>query len=79
MEYEVELTYDDVGEMITILRVQVFKIHTAPFAEKLGIQERVLIESEEGKGPHGMKILQKINKMYNNVDISLNVKIKEGI
>jgi hypothetical protein len=79
MEYDVDLTADDIGEMITILRVQVFKLHVAPFAKNLGIQERVLIESEEGKGPHGIKILQKINSMYPNVEMTLNVKIKRGV
>lgn len=78
MEYEVDLTLDDIGEMITIIRVQVLKIHVKPLADILGISEGVLLSSEEGRGPHGIKILKKINEIYPDIEISLNVKIKKG-
>jgi hypothetical protein len=77
MEYEVEFNSDDIGEIITIIRVQVLKIHTKPFADKLKITEQVLLSSEEGKGPHGIKILKRLNDIYPNIEVSLNVKIKK--
>jgi hypothetical protein len=78
MEYEVELNADDIGEMITMIRVQLFKIHTKPFADKLGISEKVLLSCEEGRGPHGINILKKLNEIDPDIEISLNVKIKKG-
>lgn len=78
MKYELTLSPDDIGEMITIIRVQILKKHTAPFAESLGIKEGVLLDAEDGKGPHGIKILKKIGDMYPNIEIELSVRIVKG-
>jgi len=77
--YELTLSPEDIGEILTIIRVQVLKIHAAPFCEKLGIKESVLLIAEEGKGPHGIKILKKITEMYPRVEVDLKVKIKGGV
>lgn len=78
MKYELTLSPDDIGEMITIIRVQILKKHAAPFAESLGIKEGVLLDAEDGKGPHGIKILKKIGDMYPNIEIELSVRIGKG-
>jgi hypothetical protein len=78
MEYELDLTSEDIGEMVTIIRVKVLKLHVAPFAQRLGITEKVLLDIEDGKGPHGMKVIKKISEMYPNISVSLNVKVKKG-
>lgn len=77
--YELTLSPEDIGEILTIIRVQVLKIHVAPLAQKLGIKERILLDAEDGKGPHGIKILKKISDIYPRIEIDLNVKIKGGV
>lgn len=77
MEYELTLSPEDIGEMITIIRVQVLKKHVAPFAQLLEIKEGVLLDAEDGKGPHGIKILKKISDLNPRISISLNVEIKK--
>jgi len=77
-EYELSLSPEDIGEILTIIRVQVLKIHVAPLAQQLGIKESVLLMMEDGKGPHGIKILKKISEIYPNIEVNLNVKIKGG-
>jgi hypothetical protein len=79
MTYELTLSAEDVGEILTIIRVQVLKIHAGPFAQKLGIKEGVLLDAEDGKGPHGIKILKKISELYPRIEVDLNVKIKGGV
>lgn len=79
MVYELTLSPEDIGEMLTIIRVQVLKIHAAPLAQKLGIKESVLINAEDGKGPHGIKILKKITDLYPRVEVDLKIKIKGGV
>lgn len=79
MIYELTLSAEDIGEILTIIRVQVLKIHVAPFAQKLGIKEGVLLDAEDGKGPHGIKILKKITELYPRIEVDLNVKIKGGV
>jgi DNA-binding XRE family transcriptional regulator len=75
MEYEVELTPSDIGEIVSVIRIQWLKMHSQPFAEKIGVSEKVLINVEDGKGPHGMLLLRKINKTFNRIEISLSVKL----
>lgn len=74
--YTLDLTASDIGEIIEMIRVQHLRIHAEPFAKKLGIREKLLLEVEEGKGPHGFLVLKKINDTYKNIDISLKVEIK---
>jgi len=76
MEYEIDLTAEDIGEIITMIRVQHIKMHVQPFAEKIGVKEKSLLIAEDGSGPHGLLILKKINKAFHLVDITLNVKFK---
>jgi hypothetical protein len=76
MEYEVELTPQDIGEMITIIRVQHLRMHAQPFAEKIGLQEKVLLSTEDGNGPHGLLTLKKIAAAFPNVRITVNVDLR---
>jgi hypothetical protein len=74
-EYELDLTSEDLGEIIEILRVQHFKLHAEPFAKKIGLKENVLLSVEEGRGPHGLLALKKINEAFHNVKITFKVQV----
>jgi hypothetical protein len=76
MEYEIDLTPEDIGEIITIIRVQHIKMHVQPFAVKIGVKEKSLLIAEDGSGPHGLFMLKKINNAFYLVDITINVKFK---
>ena len=75
-EFEFEITPDDIGEIISIIRIQHLKMHARPFADKLGVQEKLLLTTEEGRGPHGLMLLKKINETFRNIEISMSVKLK---
>jgi ribosome-binding protein aMBF1 (putative translation factor) len=74
-EYELELNSHDLGEIIEILRVQHFRMHAEPFAQKIGMKENVLLSVEEGRGPHGLLALKKINDTFQNVKVTFKVQI----
>ena len=77
MEYEVEFTAEDIGEMIMMLRIRHFKMHVAPFAKEIGVTEKLLISTEDGKGPHGMMVLKKINDRFpDKVSMFITVDMK---
>jgi ribosome-binding protein aMBF1 (putative translation factor) len=74
-EYELDLTSEDLGEIIEILRVQHFKLHAEPFAKKIGLKENVLLSVEEGRGPHGLLALKKVNEAFHNVKVTFKVQV----
>lgn len=74
-EYLVDMTPEDIGEIVTMIRVQHLKLHTEPFAKKIGVKEPLLLAVEDGKGPHGMLVLKKINDTFHNVKIELNITL----
>jgi|APGre2960657404_1045060.scaffolds.fasta_scaffold172651_2 hypothetical protein len=74
-KYELDITPKDLGEIIEVIRIQYLKIHAEPFAEKIGVKEKMLLMTEEGKGPHGILVLKKINDAFNNVKVTINVQI----
>jgi ribosome-binding protein aMBF1 (putative translation factor) len=69
------LNSQDLGEIIEILRVQHFRMHAEPFAQKIGMKENVLLSIEEGRGPHGLLALKKINDTFHNVKVTFKVQI----
>ena len=74
-KYTLDITPQDIGEMIEMIRVQHLKIHAEPFAKKINVKERLLLTTEEGKGPHGILLLKKVNDTFNNVRVKLVVEI----
>jgi hypothetical protein len=74
-KYTLDITSQDVGEMIEMIRVQYLKIHAEPFAKKIGVKEKLLLTTEEGRGPHGILILKKVNDTFKNVRVKLLVEI----
>jgi hypothetical protein len=74
-KYELDITSEDLGEIIEVIRVQYLKIHAEPFAKKIGVKEKMLLMTEEGKGPHGILVLKKINDAFRNVKVTINVQI----
>ena len=75
-KYNLDITASDIGEIIEMIRVQYLKIHTEPFARKIGVKETLLLTVEEGRGPHGVLLLKKINDAFPNVKVTLNVELK---
>lgn len=76
MNYELDLTPEDIGDIVTIIRVQHLKLHVLPFAQAIGVKEKVVLAVEDGSGPLGMLVLKKINETFPSVDITFNVKTK---
>jgi hypothetical protein len=74
-KYTFDLLPEDIGEIVTMIRVQHLRLHAEPFAKKLGVQEKMLLSVEDGKGPHGMLLLKKINEVFPNVSVTVNVEL----
>ncbi len=74
-EYTLEYTPEDIGEIVEMIRIQHVKLHAEPFSRKIGMKEKALLTVEEGRGPHGMLTLKKINEAFPNINVSLIVKI----
>ena len=74
-KYTLAYTAQDIGEIIEIIRIQHLKLHAEPFSKKIGMKEKALLTVEEGRGPHGMLALKKINDTFHNVEVSLEIKI----
>jgi transcriptional regulator with XRE-family HTH domain len=75
-EYVLTMSAKDIGEAIMMIRIQHIKMHAEPFAKRLGVSEKLLLTTEEGRGPHGLLILKKINKVFHNVEIGINLTLK---
>jgi len=78
MDYELEMNASDIGDIVTIIRVQHLKMHVRPFADKLGMKEKVILMTEEGKGALGMVVLNKIKDVFPTVSVTINVKINDN-
>lgn len=74
-KYELDITAEDFGEIIEIIRVQHFRMHSEPFAKKIGMKEKLLLIVEEGRGPHGFLALKKINDVFPNVKVTFTVEV----
>jgi len=74
-KYTLDITAEDIGEMIEMIRVQYLKIHAEPFAQKIKVKEKLLLTTEEGRGPHGILLLKKVNDTFKNVRVKLLVEI----
>lgn len=74
-KYELDLNASDIGEIIEIIRVRHLKLHTEPFAKKIGMKENVLLSIEEGRGPHGLLALKKMNDNLHNVKVTINIEV----
>jgi hypothetical protein len=72
--YELEMTPSDVGEIIEIIRIQHLRMNDEIFCEKLKITPKLLFTVEQGRGPHGMMVLKKINKVFPNIKVSVSVE-----
>jgi DNA-binding XRE family transcriptional regulator len=75
-KYIVDITPEDIGEIIQMIRIQHFKMHVDPFAEKIGVKSKVVIQVEEGRGPHGILLLKKINDVFPTIGVSLEIEFK---
>jgi len=73
--YLVDFDPEDIGEMIMMIRVQYLKLHVEPFAKRVGVKASVIEQSEEGRGPHGLLILKKINKNFKQINCKIDVSM----
>tara|TARA_R110001632_G_scaffold151266_2_gene268840 strand:- start:512 stop:745 length:234 start_codon:yes stop_codon:yes gene_type:complete len=74
--YNLEMTPQDVGEIIEIIRIQHLKMNDDTFCAKLGIKPSLLFTVEQGKGPHGMMVLKKIQKTFKHIHIGVTVEFR---
>ena len=75
-KYLVDITPEDIGEILQMIRIQHFKMHVDPFAEKIGVKPKVVIQVEEGRGPHGLLLLKKISDTFPSISVSLEIEFK---
>ena len=73
--YDVDYSREDIGEMLTILRVQKFKLNIEAMANKLGVTPMNLELSEDGKSAHLFTIFNKCIDMGLFKDVKLTVTI----
>jgi DNA-binding XRE family transcriptional regulator len=73
--FEFDMTGEDIGEVVEMIRIQFLKMHEESFAKKIGVSEKMLFSVENGRGPHGMNILKKINKEFDNISVKVFVEI----
>ena len=71
--YQVDATPEDIGEIVQMIRIQHLRMHVDPFAEKIGVKSKVVIQVEEGRGPHGLLLLKKIAETFPSVKLALEV------
>ena len=71
--YQVDATPEDIGEIVQMIRIQHLRMHVDPFAEKIGVKPKVVIQVEEGRGPHGLLLLKKIAETFSSVKLALEV------
>lgn len=71
--YQVDATPEDIGEIVQMIRIQHLRMHVDPFAEKIGVKSKVVIQVEEGRGPHGLLLLKKIAETFTSVKLALEV------
>lgn len=74
-EYVFDMTPEDMGEIIEIIRIQHLRMGEEMFCSKLKISPGLLFTVEQGKGPHGAMVLRKINKTFPNIRVKMSVKI----
>jgi hypothetical protein len=74
--YNLDMTPEDIGEIIEIIRIQHLKMNDDVFCEKLGIKPSLLFTVEQGKGPHGMMVLKKIHNTFKHVNIGITVEFR---
>lgn len=71
--YQVDATPEDIGEIVQMIRIQHLRMHVDPFADKIGVKPKVVIQVEEGRGPHGLLLLKKIAETFPSVKLTLEV------
>jgi DNA-binding XRE family transcriptional regulator len=71
--YQVDATPEDIGEIVQMIRIQHLRMHVDPFAEKIGVKPKVVIQVEEGRGPHGLLLLKKIAETFPSVKLTLEI------
>jgi DNA-binding XRE family transcriptional regulator len=75
-EYLVDINSKDIGEIVELIRIRHLKLHSEPFANKLGVSEKTLLMVEDGLGAHGMLVMKRINDAFPNISIKFNVELK---
>ena len=74
-EYELGINPKDIGEIVEIIRIQYLKMNDETFCHKLGISPKTLLTVENGKGPHGVTVMKKINEAFPKISVKLLVEI----
>ena len=73
--YEFEMTPEDMGEIVELVRISHLKMGEDVFCQKLKISPKLLFTVEQGKGPHGAMVLRKIHKTFPHINVKMSVEI----
>lgn len=74
-KYTFDMTPEDMGEVIEMVRVQKLKISTEAFCKAVDVSEKLLFTVEQGKGPHGAMVLRKMHKAFPNLQVGMSIEI----
>jgi transcriptional regulator with XRE-family HTH domain len=71
-----DLSNADVGEIITIIRVQRFRLSLDAFAKKFNMTSSQLELIEDGKSHHGISLLKRLAAKYpKQMKVNLTVQV----
>lgn len=74
-KYTFDMTPEDMGEIIEMVRAQKLRMSTEAFCRELKISESLLFTVEQGKGPHGAMVLRKMHKAFPNINVGMSIEI----
>jgi hypothetical protein len=74
--YKLDLTPQDIGELVQILRIKRFQKNIEAFGQIFGHTEKYIEDIEDGKSQHGLSLLKKIKAKYPKfIDLKLEVSV----
>ena len=74
--YKLDLTPQDIGELVQLLRVKRFQKNIESFAKLFEYTVKQIEDIEDGRSPHGLSLLKKIKAKYPKfLDLKLEVKV----
>ena len=74
--YKLDLTPQDIGELVQLLRIKRFQKNVEAFAKLFGHTEKHIEDIEDGRNTHGLVLLKKIKAKYPKfLDLKLEVRV----
>lgn len=73
--YEFEMTKEDIGEIVEMIRISYLRLNEDAFCKKVGVSNSLLFQVEQGRGAHGLMLMRKIHDTFPNVKVKMSVEI----